>query len=298
MYDNNKGLVFVKYRTLTETINCLKGVQNIINILPQKDKIDSTSKEIIDQDTNLQTSIKINSSNTHNRISPENGNQLVFNMRSNSLNRFDKIDASSNNFRNSKYGSASNVNIEKDNKSIFVCEKRAFSLRQESCINDVFDFNYIQEPSRSNISSYSLTKCDANYCIDNIVYNDSKIPNLIDDTEIEQEDFSTASNCSLLADLYNASSKIFIMPMQEVIVVNIHANYDMHYILHLFKKYNPLAATSVKTISETNIRYCHVYFETIQNAIAVEKEFDKFFLFGKSLIVLRKLQLIKEAENK
>jgi len=32
--------VFVKYRTLTETINCLEGLQNIINILPQKDKID------------------------------------------------------------------------------------------------------------------------------------------------------------------------------------------------------------------------------------------------------------------
>jgi len=40
MYDNNRGLVFVKYRTLTETINCLEGLQNIINILPQKDKID------------------------------------------------------------------------------------------------------------------------------------------------------------------------------------------------------------------------------------------------------------------
>jgi hypothetical protein len=291
--------VFVKYRTLTETINCLEGLQNIINILPQKDKIDSTNKET-DQDTNLQTSIRINSSNTYNRISPESGNKSVFNIRSNSVNRFDKIDAFSNNSRNSKHDSASNINIEKDNKLIFVSsEKHAFSLRQENCINDrVFDFNYIQEPSRSNISSYSMTKCDANYYIDNIVYNDNKIPNLIHDTEIEQEDFGSASNCSLLADLYNASTRIFIMPMQEVIVANIHANYDMHYILHLFRKYNPIAATSVKIISETNIRYCHVYFETIQNATAVEKEFDDFFLFGKNLIVLRKLQLMKKAKNK
>jgi len=298
MYDNNKGLVFVKYRTLTETINCLKALQNILNILPQKEKIDNTNKET-DQDTNLQTSIRINSGSSYDRTSLESGNKSVLNIRSNSVNRFDKIDGSSNNSPNSKPDSTSNINIEKD-KSIFVSsEKHAFSLRQETCTSDgIFDSNFVQEPFRSNISSHSLTKCDTNNYIDNNVYNDSKIPNLINNTEMEHEDFGTTSNCSLLADLRNASSKIFIMPMQEVIVANIHANYGMHYILHLFGKFNPVAATSVKTISETNIRYCHVYFETVQNAMAVEKEFDNFFLSGKNLIVLRKLQLIEKAKTK
>lgn len=81
--------------------------------------------------------------------------------------------------------------------------------------------------------------------------------------------------------------------MQEVIVANIHTNYGVHYILHLFEKHGPISATLVKTIHKTDIRYCFVYFINTEDALAIEKEFDNFVLSGRNLIVLRKSQLNK-----
>lgn len=84
------------------------------------------------------------------------------------------------------------------------------------------------------------------------------------------------------------------IPAHEVIVANIHLNLGVHYILHLFEKYDPICVTLMKTISPYNIRYCRVYFKTSQEALATEREFDRLVLCGMNLIVLRPQRLIEE----
>ncbi|XP_076755953.1 uncharacterized protein LOC143426399 [Xylocopa sonorina] len=82
---------------------------------------------------------------------------------------------------------------------------------------------------------------------------------------------------------------------QQVIVANIHPNLSIHYILHLFEKYNPISVSLMMTIPKSGIRYCHVYYKTYEEAYATMKEFDKHYLEGKSLIVLTSQKLMEEA---
>ncbi|CAL7947913.1 unnamed protein product [Xylocopa violacea] len=80
---------------------------------------------------------------------------------------------------------------------------------------------------------------------------------------------------------------------QQVIVANIHPSLSIHYILHLFEKYNPIAVSLMMTIPKSGIRYCHVYYKTYEEAYATMKEFDRYYLQGKSLIVLTSLKLME-----
>jgi len=137
------------------------------------------------------------------------------------------------------------------------------------------------------------TKMDRNMRINT---HDYKMPALISDTEMKSKESDAMSNSSLSNETKKSSSKIVFIPMQEIIVANIHSKYGVHYILHLFEKYSPISATLVKTIPETDIRYCHVYFKSAQDAEAVEEVFDNFDLFGKNLIVLRKSRLLDETK--
>ncbi|RLU21569.1 hypothetical protein DMN91_005942 [Ooceraea biroi] len=101
-------------------------------------------------------------------------------------------------------------------------EKPALSSRQENFGSDkASDHNWTQ--GQSDGSSHFLAKADGDNYVDN---NISNIPALISDAEIKKRDFDATSESSLLAELNNASAKTFVMPMQEVIVANIHTNYD------------------------------------------------------------------------
>ncbi|XP_070171105.1 putative uncharacterized protein DDB_G0282133 [Polyergus mexicanus] len=298
------GLVFVKYKTLQETITCLEGLQNnhVICILPQKDKIDDTMKKIDQrnsyhlqptetQDSFQETSKQFNSNSNYDKKSSEAEEKLICNTTLDQ-DRFDNINnISDSDSRSLNYGYKS-VTAITDSDSLISDEQHTLSKQKSSINCEITDYDRKQQQKNK---FHPFTKQDTNTYTNKDISD--KIPALISDTEIKQKEFDAMSNSSLQSGNKNASSNVMIIPMQEIIVANIHANYDVHYILHLFKRYNPISATFVEKILETNIRYCRVYFKTIQDAVTIEEEFDNFDLSGKNLIVLRISQLMKEATN-
>lgn len=92
---------------------------------------------------------------------------------------------------------------------------------------------------------------------------------------------------------FSVSSPTVIVA-QEVIVANIHHSLSIHYILHLFEKYNPIAVSLMMKIPKSGIRYCHVYYKTSADASATVEEFDKCLLRGKNLMVLTSQELTQE----
>lgn len=308
--DKLNGLVFIRYKTLHEVEKCLRGLQNnnMITILPQKDKINGTMKKTDQENSNHRQSAEMqdsfqgtnkqfNSNSNYDKNFSETEEKLVHNTT------FDQKKFYSTN----KFLSTDSRSLNHDNKSaithsdFLMSDKQISSSSRQSFINyEVTDYN--QEQQRKN-KFHSFIKPDNMYVNKDV--SDNKIPALISDTErkisdreVKQKEFDAVSNSSSQSGTKNISPNVMIIPMQEIIVANIHASYDVHYILHLFKKYNPISATIAKTILETDIRYCHVYFKTIQDAVTVEEEFDNFNLSGKNLIVLRISQLIKEATCK
>lgn len=294
--DKVNGLVFVRYKTLQEIEACLEGFQNsdVIFILPQKDKINGTIRKTDQKSSNQATGMQDTFQETCNTGKQFQSNydqefskaeeKSICNANSNGNNEFDNTNNLVETFR------ASNHNYKSENPirysdSLIPKEQDLLSLP----INEIF--NYHQKQQQKN-KSYISKKLNANTYVNNDIHDE--IPALISDTEIKQKEFDAMSDSSLQGGIKNAS-KVIHIPMQEVIVANIHSNYDIHYILHLFKKYNPIAATLAETHVGINVRYCHIYFKTKQDAVAVEEEFDNFYLSGKNLIVLRISQLKEEA---
>lgn len=128
-----------------------------------------------------------------------------------------------------------------------------------------------------------------------------KVPPLILDdnesvcTNIEHEEVNMKKSLQIQS-MNDLSPGRKTISLQEVIIANIHENYGTPYILHLLEKYGPIAATFVKTTSK-EIRYCIVYFKSVQDAVATEEELDNFCLSGKNLIVLRHCRLTREIMN-
>ncbi|XP_053988385.1 uncharacterized protein LOC128881398 [Hylaeus volcanicus] len=116
-------------------------------------------------------------------------------------------------------------------------------------------------------------------------YEEDEIPQLI----CNNQKHTTYNNEGFL------SNNETTIPAQEVVVANIHPNLGIHYILHLFEKYNPISVSLMLMIPKTSIRYCHVYFKSNEEALATEKEFDRKVLLGKNLIVLRAQKLLLES---
>ncbi|CAL1681826.1 unnamed protein product [Lasius platythorax] len=307
--DKINGLVFVRYKTLQETITCLEGLQNndVICILPQKDKINGAAKRTDQRSSNqwqsagMQNSFQgtfntkpFNSSSNYDKEFSKAGEKSIHNTTSNGNNRFDNANNFLDTDRRNSNNDYKSVNATTHSDSLISNKQHLLPSRQQSINYEVSDYN--QEQQQKN-KSYSSTKPDTNTYVNKDI-SDDKIPALISDTEIKQNEFDAMSDSSLQAGTKNASSNVMIIPMQEIIVANIHSNYDVHYILHLFKKHNPISATLAETILGTNIRYCHIYFKTIQDSVAIEEEFDNFDLSGKNLIVLRISRLKEEATCK
>lgn len=278
------GLVFVRYRSLEETITCLKELQNndMINILPQKDKINGTVKKTDQENSNHgQLAEMQDSFQGINRQFDSNSNcdkkfskpEEKLTPNTSDRNRFH----STKNFLNTDFESLNDDNKSAITHSDFLISDKQIS-RQRS-FNNYEVTNYNQEQQHKS-KFHSFAKPDININVNKNVSDDKILPLLISDMEIKQKQFDAVSN---------SSSQWRDIPI--IIVANIHASYDVHHILHLFKKYNPISARVVKTILGTNKRYCYVYFKTIQDAITVEEEFDNFDLSDKKLIVLRMSRL-------
>ncbi|CAK9812837.1 hypothetical protein ANTQUA_LOCUS7420 [Anthophora quadrimaculata] len=96
-------------------------------------------------------------------------------------------------------------------------------------------------------------------------------------------------------DTLKTSSSVKVIPAETVIVANIHPGLSVHYILHLFQKYNPISVSVMMMTPTSKIRYCHVYYKTLDEACATMEKFDAYCLHGRNLIVLTKEKLIEQA---
>ncbi|CAK9810366.1 hypothetical protein ANTPLA_LOCUS6560 [Anthophora plagiata] len=96
-------------------------------------------------------------------------------------------------------------------------------------------------------------------------------------------------------DTPKASLSVKVIPAETVIVANIHPGLSVHYILHLFGKYNPISVSVMMMTPMSKIRYCHVYYTTLHEACATMEEFDAYCLHGRNLIVLTMEKLIEQA---
>ncbi|XP_018338254.1 PREDICTED: uncharacterized protein LOC108746159 [Trachymyrmex septentrionalis] len=307
------GLKIISYKTLDEVINCLKGLQNDsqISLLPQKDKLGSEAKATNQNSSNqwqaakmedtsqqmFSTDEQFDSNSTHENNKQEKLSEYRGKPFYSSRN-FDSNKFQGNNFldtaRNSGHDYKYNVDEIKQNNAGFQTFDEIYSFsEQQNPINNE-DYNQVMRKKQEDTKLYSLMKTETDSKIDKnrrFGIHDQKMPMLVSNAEMKSKEFDVTPTLNKTTN----SSKIAYIPMQDIIVANIHQNYGVHYILHLFEKFSPVSATVVKTISKTNIRYCHIYFKTVQDAVAVEEEFDNFDLFGKNLIVLRESRLINEA---
>lgn len=303
--DINSGLIFIKYGTLEETLHCLESLQKtkLVRILPQKDKISnhkvqrsSDERQEGKKDNSFHQPFTTDRQHTNSTYSSQTcayEEKPTCNRKNSDYNnRFDYAD----NFSNSsspqpKHDYKSNINAVKSNKlnPLVLNEKHSQYSKQQYGDYKVPHYNQITKQQESKF--YRPSKLEANTYMNTDV-SDNKIPSLISDPEIKPEELDSKLDHSLPTRTKNTSSKSVVI-MQEVIVANIHKNYGVHYILHLFEKRSPISATFVKTIFKTDIRYCLVYFMNADDALAIEKEFDNFSLSGRNLIVLRKSQLNK-----
>ncbi|XP_032670661.1 uncharacterized protein LOC116843885 [Odontomachus brunneus] len=299
--DNINGLIFIKYKMLQETLYCLESLQksNDIRILPQKDKI---GKQKIQQSSNEWEADRMDNSLQETCVDKHHSNNTYINKNftyeekptSHKRNSDCTDNFSDSSFSRPKHNYKSYMNAINSNKfnSLVVDEKNILQYRkQQNCNNKILPYNQIRK--QQEIEFHEPSKSDVKYSIqDKDTLNGSKIPSLISDLEIKSKRSDIFKIDHSLNSVNNTSHK-YVVILQEVIVANIHVNYGVHYILHLFEKRNPISATLVKTIFKTDIRYCSVYFMNAEDALAIEKEFDDFALSGKNLIVLRKSQLSK-----
>lgn len=283
------GFTFIKYRTLQEVSYCLESLQKNknIRILPQKNKINkstvqSNSNELLPRTNNLfqETSVdkQRHSYITHNNKTFICEEKSAYGESSNNVDNFSYASVKA------KYDYSSHVNaIESPKLNSIEVDKRNSQCSKEQKDNKVFSFNRVTRQQQAKLHrplmSYSVQ--------DKNIFNDNKISSLIPEQEIKPKESDIKIDHLSLTCAKNTSYET-IITMQEVIVANIHMNYGVHYILHLFEKHSPISATLIKTIHKTDIRYCFVYFINTKDASAIEKEFDNFALSGRNLIVLRK----------
>ncbi|XP_011641305.1 uncharacterized protein LOC105429814 [Pogonomyrmex barbatus] len=305
----NNGLMLVKYKTEEEVNRCIDGLWNskMINILPQKDKINDERKKSDNlnpwQEAKVDTSERhpssINkefNSNIHNKKSLGIKEMPIYNhTKTSEENLWDNTDNfSDTGSRSSRQDYKSDTN--KHHTGSYMSSNKYSFMKSNSIHNGIqnSECEIREEQQRIQPCSSKYTNTVINTSENAQINTNDKIPMLIADTEMKSKDLDAMSDSSSSNGIRNFSSKISIIPMQEIIVANIPEEYGVHYILHLIEKYSPISATFVKTISESNIRYCRVYLKNIQDAISIEEEFDNFDLAGKSLIVLRKSRLIDE----
>ncbi|XP_011162936.1 uncharacterized protein LOC105198005 [Solenopsis invicta] len=316
IYTNNSGLVFVKYETQETVIKCLKDLQNsnVITILPQKDKIANETKTTDQKNDDqrqagkgedisrrmLNNDKQFNSNFTNNEKFSENRKKHVYNVETSDWNKFEDTDISSTASCISKQSCKSiETEIKQKNTDPWISNEK-FSRQQDFMDKNDQEKKLMRKQLECKFYSSRNTETDTKMNRDVPVSTcDYKVTTLVSDTEVKRKEYiekiksDRSALLVLLSKAVTDFSEFEFIPMQELIVANIHISYGMYYILHLLQKYNPISATCVKITEKTWTRYCHVYFKTAQDAEAAEEEFDNFYLSSKKLIVLRKSRLME-----
>lgn len=265
------GLCFVKLETAEDAKQCIEAFKNhkFIKILPH------ITKKFVN--------VKKKSFNENKKPFKQNVNNSDNNIKNNNINSNDlfgkkiqeKCNQSDSNISESisiKENFNSDIKIEENKKSTSISSMRHF-LKLKNLRKAVSSTSISSEATNENLNR-----------LEEIPFNETEIPSLVSiDKKYKSHNVKVPSS----------STKV--IPAQEVIVANIHPNISIHYILHLFEKYNPISVSLMMTTPNTRILYCHVYFKTYEEAYSTMKEFDKYSLYGKYLIVLTSEKLIEEA---
>lgn len=259
------GLCFVKLETAEDAKQCIEAFKNhkFIKILPH------ITKKFVN--------VKRKPCNENKKVFKQNS--IVNNSDNNIINSNDlcakKIQEKCNQ-------SDSNISESISVKDNFNDDIKTEENKKSTSISSLRHFLKLKNLRRT-ASSTSISSEVTNENLNREIFNEIEIPSLV---SIDKKYKSHNIKVPL-------SSKV--IQAQEVIVANIHPNISIHYILHLFEKYNPISVSLMMTTPNTRILYCHVYFKTYEEAHSTMKEFDKYSLYGKYLIVLTSQKLIEEA---
>lgn len=277
------ALCFIKYGTVEDAIKCINGFKNnkSIKILPHIHKMNNNNGKRLNR---INTRGKILHSK-NKRISNQDSSRYCSeksNLISNSLpikqfqdtqtdcqpgSDISKSLSSNNSFNNDKVGDKDSVDRD--------------SPKQISSSKHISKFVDLQRIASNSLISSVVTNDNVKEL--NNIFDETVIPALMSiDQKLEIQN----------GKVIPSSAKI--IPAKEIIVANINQSLSIHYILHLFKKFNPIAVSSMILIPKTGISYCHVYYETYNEAYACMKEFDMYHLHGRKLIVLTTEELMKQ----
>lgn len=283
--DNGKAneLCFIKYGTVEDAIKCIDGFKNdkSIKILPHIHKVNNTNgKRLSHNNTTgkVSHSRKKRTSNKDSSRHHSEKSNLISNFLPIKQSQDTETDCQSGANISKTLSSNSNINNDKVDDKDSVDRSPPKQISSSKHIS-----KYINLQRIASNSSISLGVTNGNVKESKKIFDETEIPALM---PIDQK--YRMQNGKVIP----SSSKI--IPAKEVIVANVNPSLSIHYILHLFDKFNPIAVSSMMLIPKTGISYCYVYYETYSEAYATMKEFDMYHLHGRNLIVLTTSELMKE----
>ncbi|XP_050473538.1 uncharacterized protein LOC126865250 [Bombus huntii] len=282
--DNGKAneLCFIKYGTVEDAIKCIDGFKNdkSIKILPHIHKINNNNGKRLSRNNTTGKISHSRKKRTSNQDSSKHCSE-----KSNLISNFSPIKQ----FKDTETDCQSGANISKSLSSDsnfnndMVDDKDSVDRSPPKQISSSKHISkYINLQRIASNSSISLGVTNGNVKESKKIFDETEIPALM---SIDQKYMQNGK-------IIPSSSKI--IPAKEIIVANVNPSLSIHYILHLFNKFNPIAVSSMMLIPETGISYCYVYYETYSEAYATMKEFDMYHLHGRKLIVLTTSELMKE----
>lgn len=282
---NINGLYSVMYKNLNSAMHCIQGLQNddLIKLLPKKFEENSNNKENSDDFQDI-----IDKNEKCKRI-------ISGFAQLKELGYIAPMDISNNSNKSSKDIS---ITDEKKLDEKNICQNKSNTIEHSdvddaSLINSATDNPNLSKFFFENEKSQSISRKSfiSPTHPDKLPQKSNEIHNLNNPNATA---YQTTEPSNLIYSVNSHLTNSKIIPAQNVIVANVHEDCSIHYILHLFERYEPIAVSLMRTIPKFFIRYCHVYFKTPEQALAIEKKYDKFVISGKSLIVLRNHKLIDE----
>ncbi|KAK9293447.1 hypothetical protein QLX08_011614 [Tetragonisca angustula] len=278
----SNGLCFVKYETVEDAKKCIDGLRNnsSIKILPHKMK-----NNIIDINTNIEASKNVDADAQDKKMFKQN----IYKNNSEESNHFSTYLSSTRQFQNTQTDNQSNCNLsESSSKDNFNDDVDVDGKSKTNHHSPIPILSFEQRIRLRNLKKFA-----SNTSISSVVTNN---------TSRELEDVPDETNIPALVHIdqkcgtrnINITPSVRIVSAYEVIVANIHSSLTIHYMLHLFEKFNPISISLMMRLPKTNILYCHVYFKTYEDAYATMKQFDMHNVYGKKLIVLTSSKLMEE----
>ena len=285
----SNGLCFVTYETVEDAKKSIDGFRNnsSIKILPHKIKNNNNIKPLIDINTNIKVSKDIDTDAQRKCQDKRMFKQNTY-KNSSRENHFTTYSLSTKQSQNTQTDNQSDCNLSESSS------KDKFS-------DDVHSENKSNYHSSTSISSLKQSIRLRN--LEKFTSNTSILSAVTNSTSRELEDILDETNIPALVHIDQkyetpniniTPSSAKIVPAHEVIVANIHSSLTVHYMLHLFEKFNPISVSLMMRLPKTNILYCHVYFKTYEEAYATMKQFDMHNVHGKKLIVLTSNKLMEE----